>query len=270
MAVITTDVPESVRGAGSFWRIDADAALPAVVPLTMLVLWQMSASYGWLSPQILPAPAVVFTTFLELLESGEIGGNLLISLNRVVVGFAAGGLLGVVFGVIMGLSKTAEQYLNPLFRAVAQVPSLGWLPFLILLVGIGESLKFIIIAKACFVPMALNSFEGIRNIPRPYLEVGRVFRLGRWALLRRVVLPATVPPLFSGVRLALSHAWIALVVVETFAATEGIGYLMVWGRTLFQIDVVLAGMIVVGAVGLVMDTGLRRIERRLRRWSPAA
>lgn len=269
MAVITTDFPTSPRRTPAIRQFDGQAVLPGVIPLAALTLWYLSSLNGWLSPQILPAPAVVFQTFLELLQSGEIGTNLWISLKRVLAGFAVGGLLGVAFGVAMGLSKTAEQYLSPIFRALAQVPSLGWLPFLILLVGIGEPLKLIIIAKACFVPMALNSHDGIRNIPRAYLEVGRVFRLNRLTLLRRVVLPAIVPPLFSGVKLALSHAWIALVVVETFAATEGIGYLMVWGRTLFQIDVVLSGMVVVGAVGLAMDFGLRRIERRLRRWTPA-
>lgn len=248
----------------------AAAALPLVVPGVLLALWQLSAIHGWVSVQILPPPALVVQTFVELLLSGDIAENLWISTRRVIVGFLIGAGAGIAFGVAMGLSPKVEQYLSPLFRGIAQVPSLGWLPFLILLVGIGEPLKFIIIAKSCFVPLALNTHEGIRNVPRQYLEVARVFRLSRRTLVSKVVLPAALPPVFSGVRLALSHAWIALVIVEMLASTEGIGYLMTWGRTLFQVDVVMAGMVVIGAIGLVMDVGLRRVERRLRRWAPAA
>ncbi|QCO00653.1 ABC transporter permease [Azospirillum argentinense] len=253
------------------WLTERAAALllPLVVPAVLLALWQLSATHGWVSVQVLPPPALVAQTLFDLLWSGDISGNLWISLRRILSGFLIGGLAGMALGVAMGLSLRVEHYLSPLFRAVAQVPSLGWLPFLILLVGIGEPLKFLIIAKACFVPMALNSFEGIRNIPPSFLEVARVFRLSRRALVLKVVLPATLPPVFSGVRLALSHAWIALVIVEMLASTEGIGYLTAWGRTLFQVDVVMAGMAVIGVVGLTMDAGLKRIERRLRRWSPA-
>lgn len=245
-----------------------DRLLPLVLPSAVLVLWQAAAFWGWISPQILPPPLMVLETLADLVRTGELGDAMLISLQRVVSGFAIGGTLGIAVGVAMGLSKPLEQYLNPLFKAVAQVPSLGWLPFLILLVGIGESLKIIIIAKSCFVPMVLNTHEGIRAIPRQYKEVGQVFRLGRWTLLRRVMLPAALPSVFGGVRLALSHAWIALVIVEMLASTEGVGYLMTWGRTLFQIDIVMAGMVVIGIIGLAMDAGLKRIEQRLRRWAP--
>ncbi|MCW2247915.1 sulfonate transport system permease protein [Azospirillum fermentarium] len=247
-----------------------DRLLPLVLPAAVLALWQAAAFWGWLSPQILPPPLMVLDTLADLVRTGELGDAMLISLQRVVSGFAIGGTLGVAVGVAMGLSKPLEQYLNPLFKAIAQVPSLGWLPFLILLVGIGESLKIIIIAKSCFVPMVLNTHEGIRAIPRQYKEVGQVFRLGRWTLIRRVMLPAALPSVFGGVRLALSHAWIALVIVEMLASTEGVGYLMTWGRTLFQIDIVMAGMVVIGIIGLAMDAGLKRIEQRLRRWAPDA
>lgn len=248
----------------------ADFTLPLVVPGVLLLLWQLSAILGWVSVQILPPPALVAQTLVELLLSGDIAENLWISTHRVIVGFLIGAGAGMAFGVAMGLSRTTEQYLSPLFRAIAQIPTLGWLPFLILLVGIGEPLKVIIIAKSCFVPLALSTHEGIRNVPRPFLEVARVFRLSRRTLIWKVVLPAALPSVFSGVRLALSHAWIALVIVEMLASSEGIGHLMTWGRTLFQVDVVMAGMAVIGAIGFAMDTGLKRIERRLRRWSPSA
>jgi sulfonate transport system permease protein len=242
--------------------------LPIVLPFVFLLVWQAATTQGWLAPQILPAPAMVVATLIDLTVGGDIAANLAISLWRIVSGFAIGAGAGLVFGVALGVSPRLEQVLGPLFRAVAQVPSLGWLPFLILIFGIGETLNYIIIAKACFVPVVINTAGGIRNIPVQYIEVARAFRLTRATLIFRLVLPAALPQVFSGVRLALSHAWIALVVVEMLADTEGVGYMMTWGRTLFQIDVVIAGMLLIGVIGFLMDAGLRRAEARLRRWAP--
>jgi sulfonate transport system permease protein len=241
---------------------------PLALPAIVLLAWQVATTRGWLAPQILPAPATVAATLLDLATAGDITTNLAISLWRIVSGFAIGAGAGIVFGVALGVSPRLEKYLGPSFRAVAQVPSLGWLPFLILIFGIGEALNYIIIAKACFVPVVLNTAGGIRNIPKQYLEVAEAFRLSRRTRILRLILPAALPQVFSGVRLALSHAWIALVVVEMLADTEGVGYLMTWGRTLFQIDVVIAGMVVIGVIGFLMDAGLRRVETRLRRWVP--
>jgi sulfonate transport system permease protein len=177
-----------------------------------------------------------------------------------------GGLAGLAFGTLLGLSRPVDQMFGPLFKALAQVPSLGWVPLLILIFGL--VLKIIIIAKACFVPIVLATSEGIRNVPRPYREVALVLRLRRRSVLTKLLIPAALPTVFGGFRLALSHAWIALIVVEMLAAAEGVGYMMVWGRTLFQIDIVIVGMLIIGGIGLLMDAGLTRIEHGLRRWEP--
>jgi sulfonate transport system permease protein len=242
--------------------------LPFILPLAVLLLWQVAAAREWLAPQILPPPLTVFWTFIDLVISGDIAEGLAISLRRISVGFAIGAAFGLSLGIAMGRSVRLEQYFGPSLRAVAQVPSLGWLPFLMLIFGIGETLNYVIIAKACFVPITLNTAAGIRNIPVHYVEVARVLRLRRSAMLFRLILPGALPTIFSGVRLALGHAWIAMVVVEMLADTAGVGYMMTWGRTLFQIDIVIVGMIVIGAIGFLMDGGLRWIERRLRRWAP--
>jgi sulfonate transport system permease protein len=251
------------------WTAKIPALLwPLALPAIVLLGWQVATTRGWLAPQILPAPAAVAATLLDLATAGDITMNLAISLWRIVSGFAIGAGAGIVFGIALGVSPGLEKYLGPSFRAIAQVPSLGWLPFLILIFGIGEALNYIIIAKACFVPVVLNTAGGIRNIPKQYLEVADAFRLTRRTRIFRLILPAALPQVFSGVRLALSHAWIALVVVEMLADTEGVGYMMTWGRTLFQIDVVIAGMVVIGVIGFLMDAGFRRVEQRLRRWVP--
>jgi len=243
------------------------ALLSLALPVLVLAVWQVVASRALLPVQILPPPALVLNTLVELTTSGEIFTNLQISLWRIALGIAIGCSLGLGLGTIMGLSRTADDYVSPLFRALAQVPSLGWVPILILIFGLDETVKYLIIAKACFVPTTITMAEGIRNIPRSYKEVAVVLGLSRRAAIRKLIVPAALPTIFGGLRLAFSHAWIALIVVEMLAAQEGVGYMMVWGRTLFQTDIVIAGMIVIGVIGLAMDAGLRRLERRLRRWA---
>jgi sulfonate transport system permease protein len=242
--------------------------LPLIFPGLVLLAWQIVTVRGLLPVQILPPPAMVFSTLVDLIRDGEIAANLKISLWRITIGFVIGSSLGLAFGTIMGVSRTADDYFGPLFRALAQIPSLGWVPIFILIFGLDDMLKYLIIAKACFVPTTLATSQGIRNIPRQYMEVASVLRLSRWSVLTKLLVPATLPTVFGGLRLALSHAWIALIVVEMLAATEGVGYMMVWGRTLFQMDIVIAGMIVIGMIGLAMDAGLTRLEKRLHRWAP--
>lgn len=240
--------------------------LPLAVPMAALILWQAATSLHLLPVQILPPPLLVAMTAIDLIRGGEIIDGLRVSLWRISIGFAIGAGLGLVFGALLGLSRTVEAYCGLTFRLLAQIPSLGWLPILLLIFGLDETLKFVLIAKASFVPTVIATSESVKQIPAPFREVARVLQLPMRSYLRRLVLPATIPGIFGGLRTALSHAWIALIVVEMLAATEGVGYTMVWGRTLFQIDIVIVGMVMIGLIGLAMDSGLARIERRLRGW----
>lgn len=241
-------------------------ALPWPFPLAVLLVWHMAAQYEWAPAQILPSPASVATTFVDLFESGELTEHTWISLARVVYGFLIGGLAGFGLGTVMGLSSTAKDYLYPTFRIFAQVPSLGWLPLLMMLVGIEEALKIVLISKAAFVPVALNTYKGIQNVSTQFIEVARVYRFSRSQLLSKVVLPAAFPSIWNGVRYGLTHAWLALVAVELLASSEGLGFMIVYGRQLYQLDVVLAAVAVVGTVGFVLDKILAMIETRLLHW----
>ena len=244
--------------------------LPWMLPLALLALWALATHFEWIAPQVLPAPDAVALTFKDALLSGELWANLQISLLRVLAGFAIGLVGGLVLGVAMGLSPTVQDYVYPLFKAFAQVPVLGWLPLLMLLVGIDEALKIILISKAALVPIALNTFKGIRSVPTRYIEVGRVLRFTRWQMLARVVFPAALAPIWNGIRYGLTHAWLALVVVELLASSEGLGFMIVYGRQLFQLDVVLAAVLVVGVVGYALDKVLAAIETRLLGWRKEA
>ncbi|WP_066269590.1 ABC transporter permease [Hydrogenophaga palleronii] len=242
--------------------------LALALPVSIVVLWQWAAVNAWVPPQILPAPALVWDSLLELARGGELLDGFLISLQRIASGLALGGPLGLALGVWLGVSARARAHLEPTLRALFAVPTLGWIPILILIFGIDEALKVIVIAKAVMVPVVLNTSRGIRQIPLAYTEAARVLRLRRWTQLTRLTLPASLPTVFSGFRLGLSHAFIALIVVEMLAATEGIGYMMVWGRKLFQLDIVIVGIVVVGLTGYALDRLLRRLETALSRWVP--
>lgn len=239
-------------------------ALP--FPLFLLLLWYVAAQFEWVAPQVLPSPQSVAVTFIDLVASGEMFDNLKISLLRVLLGFGVGLVGGLLLGVAMGLSPAFKDYVYPLFKAFSQVPVLGWLPLLMLLVGIDEALKIILISKAALVPIALNTYKGIENVPARYVEVARVLKFSRWQLLWRVIFPAALPPIWNGVRYGFTHAWLALVVVELLASSEGLGYMIVFGRQLFQLDVVMAAVVVVGIVGYTLDRVLAQIEVILLGW----
>lgn len=241
-------------------------ALAWVFPLLLLACWQTGARHGWISSQSLPAPRIVLDTFMRLLDSGELKANIGVSVGRVLSGFVLGAGFGLVLGIAMGLSKTVKEYLYPTFKMLAYVPLLGWLPLLIMVFGIGETLKFVLIAKASFIPITLNTYQGIRNVPANYIEMGKVYRFTHFQLLRRIVFPAAFPSIWSGIRYGLTNSWLILVVVEMLASSEGLGYMMASGQQLFQLDLVLVAVAVVGAIGFLLDKLLEFVERHLLRW----
>ncbi|MDY7578821.1 ABC transporter permease subunit [Herbaspirillum sp. RTI4] len=164
-------------------------------PLLLLLLWYVAAQHEWVAPQVLPSPQSVALTFIDLARSGELFDNLQISLIRVLAGFGIGLVGGLLLGVAMGLSPLFKDYVYPLFKAFSQVPVLGWLPLLMLLVGIDEALKIILISQAALVPIALNTYKGLENVPARYVEVARV-------------LTQRKPPVFAtNVRARVDFSW---------------------------------------------------------------
>lgn len=265
MRAVAVDASPSLRR-----RLAPRALAGLLVPLGAVLVWAVAARRAWVPPQILPAPDEVWAAFSDLWTSGDLLNDAAISLRRVIEGSGIGIMGGLVLGAGLGLSRGMTAYVRPLFTALAQIPALGWLPLVMLLVGIGEPLKIVIIAIAASVPVTFNTMNGIRAVPPGYVEVGRIFRYGRWQLLRRIVLPAALPPIFVGVRYGITHAWLALVAVELLASSEGLGYLLVWGRQLFQLDVVIAAMAVIGLIGFLLDRSLAAMEQRLQRWKETA
>jgi sulfonate transport system permease protein len=258
------DSPPSSR-----FSLQRSRGIGLILPALLLSAWAIASARSWVPPQILPPPASVGETLLDQLRTGELFLNIGISLTRVAAGFLVGGALGIALGIVMGLSRTVEDYIHPMFKAVSQVPVLGWLPLAMMFLGIGESLKVALIAHASLVPVALNTLKGIRGVSNRYVEVARVFEFSRVQLLRKVILPAAVPSMFVGIRFGITQAWLSLATVELLASSEGLGFMIVWGRQLFQLDLVLSAILVVGLIGLAIDKSLELLEARLLRWKPA-
>lgn len=254
--------PPSPKQRSTHWLRAADAWW---LPVGLLVLWAVGAAQGWISPQVLPSPQYVWETLYDLASSGDLWMHAQASLQRVVVGFLVGSLLGLALGAAMGLSKTVEAYVLPTFNALVQIPVLGWMPFVLLLFGIGEPLKYILIAKAALVPVTLGTLQGFRQAPAALLEVGQVYGYSRRQLVTEIVLPTALPSLFTGLRLGFTKAWLSLVVVELVASSEGLGFLIVYGRQLFQLDLVMAAVVIVGATGYLIDRLLDAAERHVAR-----
>lgn len=263
MSAETLDVPRSrllpIRWLGPWAGL--------YLPGALVLLWWIAAANTWLPSNILPSPALTAKSAVQLIASGELASHLAVSLGRVALGFAGGAVLGLVLGVAMGASRTLEAWIGPSFRTVAQIPSLAWIPLLMMVLGIGETLKFVVLAKAAMVPIAIATAAGVSAIPKEHIEVARVLRLSRSALISKVILPGALPSVFSGVRQGLAHVWTSLIIVEMMASADGLGYLMNWSRLLFQLDVVMVCIVVVGVVGFSLDYGLKRAEARLQAWS---
>lgn len=235
-------------------------------PLLLLLLWYCATARGWAPEQVLASPARVLGAMRELYDSGELLRHLSLSLFRLLAGFTIGAVSGIAFGLLLGLAPRLQPYVGPTFNVLRQLPSVALIPLFILLFGIGETFKVLIVVKATFFVVALAVEQAVRALGRQYLEVAAVFRFTRWQSVRKVVLPAIVPDTLTGARIALSRSWMVLVGAELLAADSGIGQMMEIGRQMFRLDIVMLGVLLTGAIGFALDRGCRLLQARLTRW----
>lgn len=240
--------------------------LGLAIPATILTVWQILAELGYLSELMFPAPTVIARSFGDLAISGDLWTHFRISALRVCFGFLLGGGLGLAFGLLVGLFRRSEKLLDPTIQMVRMIPSLAVVPLFILWFGIGEESKVLLIAKAAFFPLYINTFIGIRNVDNKLFEVGRVLGFSRYKQIVRLVFPGAIPSILLGVRLSLGLSWLGLVVAELIASTSGIGYMMSDARQFADTPVVFVGIFVFAVAGLLSDTAVRLLESRLVRW----
>lgn len=237
-----------------------------VSPALLFLLWWYVGARHWFAPQLVVPPQTVYRTFSVLAAGDDLWANLLITLRRLATGFVWGSLTGLACGALLAVSRTFSDYVRPLFDVLRQVPTLTLIPVLILLIGIDEPLKVVVVAKAVFFPVALATYGGIEGVPRDLVEMARHYGLGRAALFREVLLPSAVPSLLTGIRIAVARSWLALVAVELLSADSGIGEMMEMARQMLRIDVVMVDVIAIGMIGFALDQSIALVQRRMLRW----
>lgn len=245
------------------------AALPWLVPAGLLVLWQASASLGWLPPTVLPAPSSVVEAAVRLTANGQLPENLAVSFLRALAGLAIGGSIGFALGLLNGLSRLGERLLDPTLQMVRNIPHLALIPLVIIWFGIEESARLFLVALGVFFPIYLNTLYGIRGVDPQLLEMGRVYGMTPRTLFRRVILPGALPSILVGLRYALGIMWLTLIVAETIAARSGIGYMAMAAREFMQTDVVVLSILIYALLGKLADSATRLLERRFLAWNAA-
>ncbi|APW44625.1 ABC transporter permease [Rhodoferax saidenbachensis] len=251
-----------------FLRAVGQRLLPWLVPLALIALWQLSASRGWLSSRVLPAPLDVATAAWTLAESGELWTHVKVSAGRALTGLAIGGGLGLLLGLLTGSVRVFETLLDSTIQMVRNVPALAMIPLVILWFGIDESAKLFLIAVSVFFPIYLNTFHGIRNVDPQLIEMGRTYGLSRWQLYRQIILPGALSSILVGLRFSLGLMWVILIVAETISAQSGIGYMTMNAREFLQTDIVLVGILLYALLGKLADLFARALEQYWLRWHP--
>ncbi|MGJ7613868.1 MULTISPECIES: aliphatic sulfonate ABC transporter permease SsuC [unclassified Variovorax] len=242
--------------------------VPWLVPVGLIVFWQIASSLGWLSTRVLPAPVDVLKAAWTLTASGELWTHVKVSAGRALAGLAIGGGAGLALGLLTGSVKFAETLLDSTIQMVRNIPALALIPLVILWFGIDESAKLFLISVSVFFPIYLNTFHGIRNVDPQLIEMGRTYGLTRWQLYREVILPGALSSILVGLRFSLGLMWVILIVAETISAQAGIGYLTMNAREFLQTDIVLVGILLYALLGKLADLFARGLEQWWLRWHP--
>lgn len=240
----------------------AGFALPVVIAL----LWEASVRAGWASGRLMPPPSRIGATLWELARSGELLEHAAATLWRVAVGFGAGAVAGTILGAASGASPMLRRLLDPTLQALRAIPSIAWVPLFILWLGIFEASKVALIAVGVFFPVYLGVQAAIASVDRKIIEVGRVFRLSRLAMVRRVTLPAILPAWITALRTGLGLGFMFVVAAEFMGASEGLGYLLVDGQQLGRPDRILSAIIAFAVLGKIADGLLVLTTRPLLSW----
>uniref|UniRef100_UPI0026A370CA ABC transporter permease n=1 Tax=Nocardia stercoris TaxID=2483361 RepID=UPI0026A370CA len=237
-----------------------------VSPVLILVAWQLCSVTGVLPERLLPSPSTVVSTAGDLLRDGTLQSALEVSLQRAAIGFAVGGALGIGLALVAGLSRVGEFLVDPPLQMLRTLPFYGLIPLLILWFGIGELPKIVLISFGAAIPLYLNTFAGIRGVDVKLAEVARVQQLSRLGTIAHIVLPGALPQALVGLRQSLGIAVLALIVAEQVNADAGLGYLINNAREFLRTDIVVVGLLVYSALGLVTDAAVRIVERRALVW----
>lgn len=253
------------------------------VPALILIVWELVVRYGGVNPQVLPAPTAVLKRWYEYLLpyeaydpangsyvkwmfSGELIRDLLSSLYRVVVGFIIGAGLALPLGLLMGASSRIYDYFNPLIQVLRPIPPIAFIPLSILWFGLGDPPAVFLISLGAFFPVLMNTIVGVRAVDSIYIRAAKNLGAKPSVMFLKVILPAAMPYILSGVRIGIGTGFICMIVAEMIAVNNGLGYRILEAREFFWSDKIIAGMFSIGLLGLAIDTVISRLNNYLLRW----
>jgi NitT/TauT family transport system permease protein len=253
------------------------------VPAIAVILWEVVVRIGWVNPQVLPAPSAVIVRWYQYLLpmepfdpaqhsrlgwifSGELIADLFASFHRVLLGCLIGGVLALPLGLLMGASQKVYDYFNPLVQVLRPIPPIAYIPLAILWFGLGNPPAVFLIALGAFFPILMNTIVGVRAVDSIYIRAGLNLGAGRFLMFRKIIVPAAMPYILSGVRIGIGTGFICMIVAEMIAVNSGLGYRILEAREYFWSDKIIAGMFSIGLLGLAIDTVVDRLNNYLLRW----
>jgi sulfonate transport system permease protein len=240
--------------------------LGLVLPVGLALIWELLVRAGWADGRLVPPPSVIFNTFVDLYNAGELQRHVLVTSERVAIGFVIGVLAGTMVGAITGYSTLMWRLLDPTLQALRAIPSIAWVPIFILWFGIFETSKVTLIAVGVFFPVYLGVMGAIRSVDRKLVEVGRAFRLSDLAMVRRILLPAVLPAYVLAVRSGLGLGWMFVVAAELLGASEGLGYLLIDGQQLGKPAEIVAAIVAFAIIGKLTDWFIVVATAPMLRW----
>lgn len=247
-------------------RFGAKFLLGILLPVGLAISWEIAVATGFAQGRLMPPPSRLLKTLYDLAITGELWKHIGATLARVAAGFALGTIIGTLVGALAGASRLAKDIIDPTLQGLRSVPSIAWVPLFILWLGIFEESKIALIAVGCFFPVYLGVFGAISSVDRKTVEVGRIFRLSQFQLVRRILLPAILPAYVLALRQGLGLGWMFVVAAEFMGASEGLGYLLVDGQQLGKPDQILAAILTFAILGKITDGLLAAASAPLLTW----
>jgi NitT/TauT family transport system permease protein len=235
-------------------------------PLLLLVLWELCARTGVIDTRFFPAPTSIAAKLVELAESGELWTNLSASLQRLLWGTLVGGIPALAIGIVMGLYRPIRAAIDPLISATYPVPKSAILPLVLLIFGLGETSKIVMVALGVFDPVVINTVTGVQQIDKIYLDVGKNFRASRWQTFRTIALPGALPSIMAGIKLGIGMGLILIAISEMVGSKNGIGF-MIWDAwQVLSVETMYVGLVVISILGFVLTLILNEIEGWVLPW----
>lgn len=237
------------------------------VPCLFILFWQYAGSAGAFNTKVLPTPGIIFDSFVKLIQDGVLQKHIAISLQRVIQGYIYGSIAGIFVGALMGVSPLIHRSLSFFTGILRPIPIIAWFPVTIMLFGIDETSKILIIAIGAFWPVLINVIDGIHNVDKKYIEVAEVFMKPKHTILGKIIFPGAAVSIFTGLKVGIGNAWVSVISAELLASSSGLGYLISSSRELAKPGSMMVGVFIIGIIGWAINTLLEFLMKFILPWN---